>query len=243
MTDEEIHDRWFELGRRFGHILMEYERFKILERAAQYLAIKNAIFTTEEAKRLQKKWLEEHPFNREGTKTGRFSSTKPNLSNIPRADTYPEEVREKDGYAYHTQGGYTWIEEKEKPMDERAETTVVKTDPDAKINCKDGGGCNHCGPKRKDKVHGKRAKVISKGKDSTKVKILEGDLQGEEAHCPPERVEPYHAERWDEPEPEPEPEKPKIVVKDFGYGPACAHCHATRGEDHCKGCMYEGQTI
>jgi hypothetical protein len=125
--------------------------------------------------------------------------------------------------------------------------TVVNTEPqEVEIDCGEGkDGCPMCGPKRKEAVKGKRAVVVSKGKTSTKVRIKEGAIAGKEAHCPPERLKPRRAEKFVEPEPEveEEPPPPPIVVKDFGYGPACGSCHATRGEDHCKGCKYEGQQI
>lgn len=156
------------------------------------------------------------PFCSEGTRTGRFRADKPNVSNVPRKG---EKVNIND--------------------------TVTKTEPEiVEIDCGDAkSGCPMCGPDRKKKVHGKRAEVVRKAGGTAKVKIMEGDLAGKDAHCPEERLKPRHAEKYVEPEPEPEPEKPKIVVKDFGYGPACSSCHATRGEDHCKGCKYEGQAI
>ena len=95
-------------------------------------------------------------------------------------------------------------------------------------------------------MRGKKAEVVATNSSgSKKLVVKEGELKGKTAVCPEERLKPYRAEKFVEPEPEPEyePPPPTIVVKDFGYGPACDSCHATRGEDHCKGCKYAGQAI
>jgi len=47
------------------------------------------------------------------------------------------------------------------------------------------------------------------------------------------------------PRPKPKVEKPEPaiaapIVDNFGYGPACSMCRATRGEDHSPSCQLEG---
>jgi hypothetical protein len=134
---------------------------------------------------------------------------------------------------------------KEEPMETLVGDTIVKTGPDlVEIDCGSGkDGCQHCGPKRKEKIHGRRAEIITKipGKN-TKVKVVDGEHHGKEANCPPERLKPIRATKIADEPPPPEPEPAKAVMRDYGYGMACSNCRATRGECHADSCPHAGRT-
>lgn len=119
--------------------------------------------------------------------------------------------------------------------------TIVKTDPIVEVDCGDkGDGCEYCGEARKEKIHGKRGVVKKQRGASTEVELSEGELKGETITCPSERVRPVRAEKLEEPPPPPEPEPDPPVIRDYGYGPACRDCRATRGECHGKNCPHDG---
>lgn len=113
-----------------------------------------------------------------------------------------------------------------------------------KIACKK---CNNCGPDAKKKYDGRGVEI--KGKvpghpDLVDVKPDGDDVKGDVRWCPTHNVLPGDAPVVDttaKPEPPPTPPappKPKAKYVDFGYGPACEHCRATKGECHGLGCPH-----
>lgn len=250
-------------------IASDYALFEELEMAARITAMRHAIVTDPKVKALQVEWLKKMEtrrtatnmrfmalysartplgpiFNIQGTMTGRFRSDRPNLSNPPRsAKEYPRKAVRKGDFIHYTQGGYTWIEPvREETMETVMGDTIVETAPDlVEIKCGDtkDGGCQHCGEKRKYQVSGKRAEVMKKNPGgNTRVKIMEGELKGKTANCPPERLKPVRAEKIVDEPPPPEPEPAKPEMRNYGYGLACSNCRATKGECHASSCPHAG---
>ena len=211
--------------------------FKTLEQAAQISALQHAIFTDPETKKKQEETL----------RTWRENLQQHISSGAPKDDGSRLTTVIKNGYAFHTMNSYTWVEPvKEGEMN--VNNTVVEIEPDVvEIDCgvDHGKPCDFCSGERKKKVHGKKALITKRLDGSRSITIAEGELKGTSTHCPPERLKPHITEKFEEEVVE-EPEEelpPVIVVRDFGYGPACGSCHATRGECHGKGCPYTGQDI
>lgn len=253
--DEQVHSQ-LQRGFEDGILLLvakDYALFEELETVARITAMRHAIITDPRVKALQVTWLKKmvtrrsdknahfmeafnsadplpltpeqkaefhKKFNTQGIISGRFRSDRPNLSNLPRS--------------------------LEETMETVMGDTIVKTAPDlVEIKCGDSkDGCQQCGEKRKDQVRGKRAEVVKKNPGgNTRVKIMEGEKQGEHANCPPERLKPVRAEKIVDEPPPPEPEPAKPEMRNYGYGLACSNCRATKGECHASSCPHAGSTV
>lgn len=115
--------------------------------------------------------------------------------------------------------------------------------PRGTIKCR---GCNRCGPPAKKKWDGHPVEIKGKVKDHNDLLDLKPDgTEGNETRwCPPTNVLPTDAPAVDAnkkpepPAPPPAPKKAPPRYVDFGYGPACEHCRATKGEGHGLGCPH-----
>jgi hypothetical protein len=121
------------------------------------------------------------------------------------------------------------------------------------------GHCQLCNPTRRASMDGRQGVLYTMDLDQRAWRWTDKD--GKRHTCPEERLKEipkkkdtaYWGVSQDDPAPEREerrevpktPEtKPATVpegVADFGYGPACAICHAGFGETHALDCDYVGK--
>jgi hypothetical protein len=116
-----------------------------------------------------------------------------------------------------------------------------------KIKCT---ACPMCAPKIKKKFD---EKIVDMGpvdgQGNRKIAYKDDDGKEKTRTCPDHNVKPYdvpvidvtkEAQRKQEAEEKEEEErrnrKPMPAIVDYGYGPSCEHCHATRGECHGTDC-------